>query len=247
MDKIKTQKEFIRLVEIMQRLRAKNGCPWDRKQTHKSLLPYIIEEAYEVIEEINKNDKEHMKEELGDLLLQVVFQAHGQRIFRARLDFSKSRLALGIIGLGMINRPSRVICGKGELRGFGENVNHGGRDLVFRHGVGKSHAFVVSAESNVQLSGERRNFIQLQLNGKLIVIIADGGAFAGHRFPSGVAGAGLLADELEIMRVGLIAQMQADPGIHQHRLATVTYGIDRTPFLFADVFQGKVKLHLAIR
>ena len=93
MDKNKTQKEFLRLVEIMQRLRAKKGCPWDRKQTHKSLLPYILEEAYEVIEEINKNDKVHMKEELGDLLLQVVFHA---QIAAEAGDFTIAEVAKGI-------------------------------------------------------------------------------------------------------------------------------------------------------
>jgi tetrapyrrole methylase family protein / MazG family protein len=68
-------KEFGRLVSIMRRLRARNGCPWDRKQTHRTILPYILEEAYEVIEAVNKGGKEHLKEELGDLLLQVIFHA----------------------------------------------------------------------------------------------------------------------------------------------------------------------------
>ncbi len=65
--------DFDRLVEIMARLRKE--CPWDRKQTRESLRPYLIEEAYEVLEAIDENDPEKLKEELGDLLLQVVFHA----------------------------------------------------------------------------------------------------------------------------------------------------------------------------
>ena len=64
-----------RLVEIMACLRAPEGCPWDREQDHDSLKPYLIEEAYEVLEAIEKQDDPSLKEELGDLLLQVVFHA----------------------------------------------------------------------------------------------------------------------------------------------------------------------------
>ena len=59
----------------MAKLRSKNGCPWDREQTHKSLLPYLIEEAYEVVDTIEAGDDERLKEELGDLLLQIIFHA----------------------------------------------------------------------------------------------------------------------------------------------------------------------------
>jgi tetrapyrrole methylase family protein / MazG family protein len=61
------------LVEVMARLRA--GCPWDREQTHRSLVPYLIEETYEVVEAIENADAEGLCEELGDLLLQIVFHA----------------------------------------------------------------------------------------------------------------------------------------------------------------------------
>ena len=64
-----------RLEEIMERLRSEDGCPWDKEQTHSSLRPYVIEEAYEVVEAIDLNDRDKLREELGDLLLQVVFHA----------------------------------------------------------------------------------------------------------------------------------------------------------------------------
>lgn len=63
------------LVKIMKILRAPGGCPWDAEQTHESIKKNLIEETYEVIEAINKNDKELLCEELGDLLMQVVFHA----------------------------------------------------------------------------------------------------------------------------------------------------------------------------
>jgi tetrapyrrole methylase family protein/MazG family protein len=66
---------FHELVQLMQRLRAKNGCPWDRKQTHKSLRPFLLEETHEVLEAIESRDPKKLKDELGDLLFQVIFHA----------------------------------------------------------------------------------------------------------------------------------------------------------------------------
>ncbi|SEU06468.1 tetrapyrrole methylase family protein / MazG family protein [Salinibacillus kushneri] len=68
--------QFNRLREVIAILRGPNGCPWDRKQTHESLRPYLIEEAYEVIEAINEQDDEKVADELGDVLLQIML--HGQ-------------------------------------------------------------------------------------------------------------------------------------------------------------------------
>lgn len=67
--------KFQNLVAIMARLRAENGCPWDKEQTHQSLRQYLLEEAHEVLEAIDRQDDAALKEELGDLLLQVVFHA----------------------------------------------------------------------------------------------------------------------------------------------------------------------------
>jgi MazG family protein len=66
---------FARLCRIMARLRGPGGCPWDREQTPSSLKPYLIEEAYETVDAIDSGDREALREELGDLLLQVVFHA----------------------------------------------------------------------------------------------------------------------------------------------------------------------------
>jgi MazG family protein len=63
------------LLRIMARLRAADGCPWDREQTFATIAPYTIEEAYEVADAIERRDMPHLKDELGDLLFQVVFHA----------------------------------------------------------------------------------------------------------------------------------------------------------------------------
>ncbi|MFM8541418.1 MAG: nucleoside triphosphate pyrophosphohydrolase [Nitrospira sp.] len=66
---------FNELVRLMAALRAPDGCPWDRKQTHDSLKPYLLEETYEVLETIDQQDEPKLREELGDILLQVLFHA----------------------------------------------------------------------------------------------------------------------------------------------------------------------------
>jgi tetrapyrrole methylase family protein/MazG family protein len=77
---------FARLVELVARLRAPGGCPWDREQTHESVKPMTIEEAYEVARAIDEGDDDELRGELGDLLLQVVFHA----------DIAAEREAFGI-------------------------------------------------------------------------------------------------------------------------------------------------------
>jgi tetrapyrrole methylase family protein/MazG family protein len=73
--KKRTKDNFGDLIKLMSKLRSKHGCPWDRAQTHKSLLPYLIEESYEVLDTIEAKNDQKLKEELGDLLLQIIFHA----------------------------------------------------------------------------------------------------------------------------------------------------------------------------
>lgn len=83
-----------RLLEVMARLRhPQTGCPWDIEQDHRTLRPYLLEEAYEVLEAIDAGDDTHLCEELGDLLLQVVFHA---QMARDRGAFDFDRVAQGI-------------------------------------------------------------------------------------------------------------------------------------------------------
>jgi len=69
------QSELQRLVEVMDRLRSPGGCPWDAEQTHESLVKYLLEESYEFIDSIETDDRQGMREELGDVLLQVYFHS----------------------------------------------------------------------------------------------------------------------------------------------------------------------------
>ena len=66
---------FRELVAVMDRLRSPGGCPWDAEQTHVSLVPYLLEEAHELAEAVDEGDRAGLREELGDVLLQVVFHA----------------------------------------------------------------------------------------------------------------------------------------------------------------------------
>lgn len=84
---------FEDLVKIMARLRAKDGCPWDREQDTRSLLPYLVEESCEFIDAAQDGDKPHMCEELGDVLLQVVF--HSQ-VCKEQGDFTIDDVVQGI-------------------------------------------------------------------------------------------------------------------------------------------------------
>lgn len=83
--------ELSRLIHVMDQLREK--CPWDREQTHQSLITYLIEETYELVEAIESGDSDEMREELGDLLLQVVFHA---RIAAESSAFTIDDVAKGI-------------------------------------------------------------------------------------------------------------------------------------------------------
>ena len=75
MEKNNKVEKFLKLVEILEKLRGEHGCPWDKKQTHTSLMKYLFEESNEYNEAVKKQDYDNMKEELGDVLLQVIFHA----------------------------------------------------------------------------------------------------------------------------------------------------------------------------
>ncbi|MBM4373731.1 MAG: nucleoside triphosphate pyrophosphohydrolase [Deltaproteobacteria bacterium] len=85
---------YPRLVELMQRLLAPDGCPWDREQTFESVRRYVLEEAAEVVDAIDRGDHDDLREELGDLLLQVVFLGE---LARARGSFGPDDVIVGIV------------------------------------------------------------------------------------------------------------------------------------------------------
>jgi nucleoside triphosphate diphosphatase len=89
-----TGAEVTKLVGVMQRLLAPNGCPWDREQTLATLVPYLVEETYEVVDAIASGDADDHREELGDLLLQIVFQSE---LRAAEGTFGIDDVARGIV------------------------------------------------------------------------------------------------------------------------------------------------------
>jgi nucleoside triphosphate diphosphatase len=99
------------LLAIMARLRAPGGCPWDREQTFASVAPYTIEEAYEVAAAIESGDMQHLREELGDLLLQVVFHA---QIASESGHFNFDAVAAGISSK-LIRRHPHIFAAGGAV------------------------------------------------------------------------------------------------------------------------------------
>jgi XTP/dITP diphosphohydrolase len=98
---------FLDLVEVMNRLRSPGGCPWDAEQTHESLVKYLLEEAYETAEAIEETDDDALREELGDVLLQVVFHA---RIAQERAGWDIDDVAGGIVDK-LVRRHPHVFAG----------------------------------------------------------------------------------------------------------------------------------------
>jgi XTP/dITP diphosphohydrolase len=95
---------LVDLVAVMDTLRSPGGCPWDAEQTHDSLLRYLLEETHEVIEAVERGDRDHLVEELGDLLLQVVFHARiGQE--HADAPFDIDEVAAGVVAKLVSRHP----------------------------------------------------------------------------------------------------------------------------------------------
>lgn len=112
MDDIKSAaKRFKRLVEILVALRDENGCPWDRIQDERSILDYFLEEVYEAVDALERNDPESFMEELGDVLLEIVFFA---QIFKEKGIFTISDVIHGI-NQKMIRRHPHVF-GKEKIK-----------------------------------------------------------------------------------------------------------------------------------
>ena len=111
-----------KLLNIMEKLRDENGCPWDKEQTRDSLKPFILEEAYELIDAIDEGDPEQIKEELGDLLFQIVFQC---QVAKEKKEFEISDV-IKKVGAKMIARHPHVF-GKADYRTKDEVLEHWGK------------------------------------------------------------------------------------------------------------------------
>ncbi|BCX46936.1 nucleoside triphosphate pyrophosphohydrolase [Haloferula helveola] len=135
------ERQLERLRAIMHRLRAPGGCPWDAEQTHESLIPNLIEETYETVDTIQRGDREHLKEELGDLLLQVVFHSE---LASEDGAFDLDEVARGI-SEKLVRRHPHVFASSGAdtsdavLRQWDEikRAEKGDGEKPYLHGTGK--------------------------------------------------------------------------------------------------------------
>ncbi len=100
--------KFDELVDIVAKLRGPRGCPWDREQTRESLKPFLVEEFYELIDAIDENDNDGIKEEMGDLLFQIVLQS---QLFSEEGEFDINEVIDGI-ARKMVKRHPHVFGDK---------------------------------------------------------------------------------------------------------------------------------------
>lgn len=138
-----------RLRAIMHRLRAPGGCPWDAEQTHESIVPNLIEEAYETVDAIQSQDHAHLKEELGDLLLQVVFHSE---IAAEAGRFTLDDVARGISDKLVHRHPhvfgdSTVSTTEAVLQQWDaiKRAEKGDEEKPYLHGVGKGLPALIRA------------------------------------------------------------------------------------------------------
>ncbi|MFA6809086.1 MAG: nucleoside triphosphate pyrophosphohydrolase [Eubacteriales bacterium] len=134
-DFLSTGGELERLTSIMAELRSQYGCPWDKEQSHNSLKKYLIEETYEVIEEIDANNMHNLCEELGDLLLQVVFHS---RIAEESGEFDLQEVIEGI-SEKLIRRHPHV---------FGSEIVNSSQDVLVNWDV-------IKKEEKIKKSGNK--------------------------------------------------------------------------------------------
>ncbi len=118
-DKQKAGEKFQELIDIVIKLRGPDGCPWDKEQTHSSLMPYFLEEAYEVIESVDHEDWDTLKEELGDIMLHVVLQS------QISTEEKKFNIVESLDGINkkLVRRHPHVFCDKNATESFTAKQN----------------------------------------------------------------------------------------------------------------------------
>jgi len=154
-------RQIDRLRAIMHRLRAPGGCPWDAEQSHTSLVPNLIEEAYETIAAIRANDPEGLREELGDLLLQVVFHSE---IAEGDERFNLDDVARAICDKLVRRHPHVFANSKAtsseEILHQWDNIKRGEKGIEqehYLHGVGKGLPALLRA-SKLQKKAAKAGF-----------------------------------------------------------------------------------------
>ncbi|MBT3319905.1 MAG: nucleoside triphosphate pyrophosphohydrolase [Clostridia bacterium] len=144
---------FADLVTVMDKLRGKNGCPWDKEQTHDSLKRYLVEESYEVLESIDDNDMNALYDELGDVLLQIVFHA---KIAQQHSEFDVSDITSAICNK-MITRHTHI---------FGDAIAHTPHDVIKNWEVIKKEEKNQQSQTDV-INGIPKTMPALMRSGKV--------------------------------------------------------------------------------
>jgi MazG family protein len=203
-----TGERFARLVEIMARLRADGGCPWDREQTFDSIKPYTLEEVYEVLDSIDARDWPALAEELGDLLLQCVFYAQmaaeeGRFTIDDSLDAINEKLIRRhphVFGEGDARTPAQVKQRWDEIKAE-EKKTQGAAPRPLLDGISRSQpalaeaAQISSKAASVGFDWESIDHVMEKLHEELGELAQARGAASGRGPREGVD-SGALEEEI---------------------------------------------------
>ncbi len=230
-----------RLRAIMHRLRAPGGCPWDAEQTHVSLISNLIEEAYEVVDAIKREDHPHLEEELGDLLLQVVF--HSEMAQEAgRYDMNDVARGISeklirrhphVFGDSAVNDTEGVLSQWDEIK----RQEKGSEEKPYLHGVGDGLPAMLKA-AKLQKKAGKVGFDWADAK-SILVKVKEELAEVEEAFEN-YEQDGVVPDELEaeigdllFVTVNVARKLGVDPEV----------AVDRTNHKFMDRF-GKVETRL---
>ncbi|MBE0595813.1 MAG: nucleoside triphosphate pyrophosphohydrolase [Desulfuromonadales bacterium] len=209
----RASQSFDRLLQIMATLRSPHGCAWDASQTPESLKPYLVEEAYEVMEAIDDGNPAAIREELGDLLLQIIFQA---RIFEERGEFDMAAVAEAIADK-LVRRHPHVFAGETDddpvtlaIRWdqikAGEKRDRGEENTVFA-GIPRHLPALARAQKSI-LKAQRAGF--LDLDPAALARAAAGQLATLPISPQGEGSPGAALGDLLFTLVGLGASLGLD-------------------------------------
>ncbi len=194
-------------VAVMDRLRSPGGCPWDAEQTHETLAPYLIEEAHEVLEAVQQGDPAHLAEELGDVLLQVLFQARVAEESQGA-PFDIDDVAGGLVAKLVRRHPH--VFGDGDAETPEEVERHWERikseERAERSGAAEGPADATDAEPGL-MHGIPASLPALLAADKVLTRLARAGAPLPADAP-GEIGAALLAVVARAKASGLSAEAE---------------------------------------
>jgi XTP/dITP diphosphohydrolase len=192
-------------VEVMDRLRSPGGCPWDAAQSHRSLAPFLLEEAYEVLDAIDKGDDAALRDELGDLLMQVLFHA------RLAEENESDPWSIEDVAAGLVEKLTRR-----HPHVFGEVTVDGAAQVV----VNWEHIKATERERSSITDGLPLGLPALALAAKLLARLEHGGLTVSSPAPDADNSASLFGTELlDVVRRAGAAGVDAEQALRETVLA----------------------------